>query len=131
MKKLVGKTITKIELDNSDSFIRFHCSDGETLTYECYADCCSEGWIEHISNLESLLGQTVTEVRELDSISVFPTSQESDILYAVEIKTPRRVPFMLEFRNSSNGYYGSCIWEAGKYSWDNEPGEFRELTEDF
>ena len=112
---LIGKEVDKVFMAG-DTYIVFEFTNGKYLTFHADADCCSESWIEHISGIKALKDGIITKVEELDLGSCIPTRQESDQLYGVKIhlkarpdKTIWEPYFYIEFRNSSNGYYGGDL----------------------
>jgi hypothetical protein len=110
MKELVGKTIQAIWIDGDEQgYLSFDTNDGQ-FRYVAQGDCCSESWFYHILGADALLGHTVTSVVEVDMPD--PTDgfsrQEVDQLYGINIRTDVGMADV-EFRNSSNGYYGGWV----------------------
>jgi len=104
MEELVGKKILGIFPDSSS--IVFATSDGG-LSYTVEGDCCSHSWFESIQGVEALMHGTVSRVEPLalggdedagDSYSVVK-------VYGIRIVTDKGYA-TIEYRNSSNGYYG-------------------------
>jgi hypothetical protein len=92
-------------------------------------DCCSESWIEHVDGLRGLFDNPINGTEEVRIGEVIATRQDFDQLYSFTILLdgyPNK--FQIEFRNSSNGYYGG--WMGLSDSDDNLDG-FRELNDDF
>lgn len=140
MKQLIGKTIGAVYVSDCRSYIRFVDTESNNYDYHMYGDCCSESWIEHQSGLTNLVGKTVTEVEERTLGEVAATRQEVDVLYSITITAPEMwEPAIIEFRNSSNGYYGGSVeYVAGPGELDYEAQyyepadiDYREITEDF
>ena len=134
LKKLVGKTITEVWLDPSDQhYLKFVTDDGDYVYY-AEGDCCSECWFYQISGFDALLGHTVLECEdvEMGEISDGKTRQEFDELYGVKIKTTGGRA-LLEFRNSSNGYYGGnlVLLTDSQVAGEKEHGWSFETTHDF
>lgn len=120
MKELIGKTITKIEIDKDNQhYICFTDSEGNAWCYHAEGDCCSESWFYHI------LGFSGTPVKVLNVAEVeMPNGytyvvnhdgksrQEEDQIYGYKLTVEgnswqRHID--VEFRNSSNGYYGGWL----------------------
>ncbi len=112
LKELIGKTVSEVHLDSGNqSLLMFVLHDGETIYYEALGDCCSESWFSDGTNIQALLGGTVVSVDELEEKTVTDDRmrQDVDILYGYAIRTDKGTA-TINFRNSSNGYYGgSCV----------------------
>jgi len=102
MKELVGRKIIGI-------FPKSECiifdTDKGGLSYTVEGDCCSYSWFESIQGVDALLLGTVTEVEELFIDSWTDETDELIQSYGFKIKTNKGYA-TIEFRNSSNGYYG-------------------------
>ncbi len=125
---LVGKKINELWMSDNDVQMTFVTDDGE-FSFCCDADCCSESWINHINFVECLLGGTVESVDDIDMFSLLgvepaATRQEYDQVLFHRIFTDRG-SCTIEFRNSSNGYYGGSLepWNGSTKS--------KQITEDF
>lgn len=130
LEDLIGKRVDGLYI-NGDTSIKLQ--SGEQW-YELYtdADCCSESWIAHVDGSHEgfggVIGATITEVREVTIGEAIGTRQECDELYATYLKHDNYGgEFAIEYRNSSNGYYGG--WLAVQESDDNLLG-YKKL-EDF
>lgn len=84
-----------------------------------------------MSGLENLLGQTIRAIRE-NAEAEAPEDgkgrQEVDVLYSYTIETDKGLAD-IEFRNSSNGYYGGVL-----IRWDGaipKEADMRPLTSDY
>jgi len=116
LNKLVGKTISEISLSVCKEYIQFKINEG-LITWFTDQDCCSESWIEHVTlpfgfeNSDKSF--EVISIEEIDLGEVVPTRQEVDQLYGLKIlgniKKWGNSEIYIEFRNSSNGYYGGSM----------------------
>jgi hypothetical protein len=100
--------------------------------------CCSSSWIEHLEGVDNILGHLVIAVEDVEIDKVLPTNRrgydidehgeehESLQLYGVKITTDVGTA-LLEFRNSSNGYYGGSI----SYTEAPVHKDVNPVTEDF
>ena len=109
---LVGRKVLDVMMNPECTFVRFITDQGD-LDYFCFADCCSESWINHVNSLDELIGGTVKSVDAVDLYTALgvepePTRQECDDVLTYRIFTEKGVCSM-EFRNSSNGYYGGSL----------------------
>lgn len=105
---LVGCLIKEVNLTHNKEKINFKLED-ITLKYNCVGDCCSTSWIESIDDMENMINSKILsiEMLELETIKNHP---EYDSLKRLDylIKTSKG-DTRLEFRNSSNGYYGGSL----------------------
>lgn len=111
MKKLIGKKITGLRINEDQSVLAFYTDQG-VIAYETRGDCCSETWFADITGVSALLGGTVQTANEvsMDGYNVKDgrTRQEYDEAYGVKLTTDKGYSDIV-FRNSSNGYYGGSI----------------------
>lgn len=128
---LVGKKILAVQMNPTKDYVRFITTMGN-LDYNCYGDCCSESWVNHVNDIANLIGGAVTQVEEFDFYSMLgaepePTRQDSDDVLFHRIHTDKGV-CVIEFRNSSNGYYGGSF---EKDDGGHEPQDLVDISEDF
>lgn len=135
MQELVGQTIVSVEIDPSHCYLRFKTENRDILIYETEGDCCSSSWIEHVENADQLVGAKVEGVQNVDmSHKNEDNSDKYECLqvYGVKILLKDRPTFFLEYRNSSNGYYGGYITGPLEPKYLPKKGlVFNPLTEDF
>jgi len=133
----IGKTITKVELTSCDHGIRLHFSDGTVAAGKTDGDCCSYTWIEHVSLPAMGFPATITDWRDLD-LDRADQDDDGDVIafYGLEIVTDRG-SLVIDYRNSSNGYYGGSLewgddghYYGGVHDQNIPTGEWVELTED-
>ena len=108
MEQLIGKTISGFNLDPDKCWIEFNTSDGEKLHYEAHAECCSYSWIESIEDLDNLIGETIISVDEKDIDGRQEEEHEWLQVYNYDLNTCKG-SCTIDFRNSSNGYYGGSL----------------------
>ena len=137
LELLVGLRILSVSINDDDTVLVFETDKGQ-MAFLAEGDCCSESWFSAINGLDSLLGRFVLEVRQRPEISVPGTRQEFDELYGyfllaaddsgkTALATTPNGTCEIEFRNSSNGYYGgSCERLGGPYQ-----GHLRPIKSDF
>jgi len=107
---LLGHRVLGIEIDhNEQRYLRFHTDKGD-LCYYAWGECCSESWFYHVLGVDCLLDQQVTKctVSIMGDIEDELVRQDYDKLYKITITTERGY-CDIEFRNSSNGYYGGWV----------------------
>lgn len=114
MEGLKDKIIKEINVfgDYHDN-IQF-LTDGEQQCYNAYGDCCSSSFFSEILNPQNILGQKITEVKEIDlepgeaPIRKGTSEDDHEQIYGIHI-TSEKGTCTIIFRNHSNGYYGGSI----------------------
>ena len=110
---LPGHTLLSWELSPDRTQLTLDTTDGEFLL-ETLGGCCSTSWIE---DLDLVSGQ-IAAAEEIDLGSIELGSrhedvqdrlQDTQVAYAVVFKMRDGQEGRLEFRNSSNGYFGGQI----------------------
>jgi len=120
-QKLVGLTVTSIDLsDDRTTLILTGERDGAQATYrlETEGDCCSQTWIEGVYEESALIGHTIAKAEELKLTTAFNGNDHTALgegfyedgmaFYGLALSTERG-RFVIDYRNSSNGYYGGSI----------------------
>jgi hypothetical protein len=120
--------IIRVLITNDKSTLYFE-TDGEPFAIIVYGDCCSQAWIEHVTGVEDCLGAKILEHKRYPQIDVYGSYQKYDVLYQsrftltktddehyqhhlVEVPppSPPQLGYLgLEYRCSSNGYYGASV----------------------
>lgn len=137
-KDLVGKTVTAIKVDEPKGGTIIFETDAGTFLYQAEGDCCSSSWFEHVTGVESLIGQRVEMAEEIEAPAIPPEDEAGhDVLcnYGYRLTTAKGF-FEIEMRNDSNGYYGGYVvggeYKATSGSWVGSLlAEAMPLTEDF
>lgn len=118
IKEMKGKTLGSVELAKDKSSITFQMTDGSTYSFGVEGDCCSHSWIEHLEKPGDVAGAVFLELKE-DSMDVTDDdienpmgkdyrAHESLMKYQSHFHTTKGV-ITLDYRNSSNGYYGGYL----------------------
>lgn len=106
---VIGKALSAVEIaaDKESFVLRF--TDGSRAVYLVEGDCCSYSWVEHVDVPPDALGQPILSVEEYD-VETVEEHPEHDCLqvYQTRLETTKGT-VALEYRNSSNGYYGGYI----------------------
>lgn len=111
-KNMLNRKIASVELNNPKDTITFTFQDGFERTFSVEGDCCSSSWIEHLEMPNDIVGATLLDVDD-----GAPITQDHDAhddggeciqVYNTAFKTDRG-EIVLEYRNSSNGYYGGYL----------------------
>lgn len=114
MNPLVGKVIESIWLADDKEAIKFKIQgEAEPIIALAYGDCCSHTWIENAENVEAILGHPVLASDNVD-LDREEGKDGYDVIkfYGFNIDTIGGT-CKIDFRNSSNGYYG------GDLTWPN------------
>ena len=91
--------------------VTFWFKDGKGVRYPVEADCCSSSWIEHITIPSGIEGKTITGVKDARMKPHTPVAQDSwefIAVYHTAFATDAG-EIIVEYRNSSNGYYGGWL----------------------
>lgn len=123
-KCLDDKIIIGIELSEDKEAIRFLILNEEAIIARCDADCCSHTWIEHVELPAMGFPAKVLKVESLDLPGV-PDPSEDEVInvYGLKITTDKG-DLIIDYRNSSNGYYGGSLsWPDDKYFYGGVYGQ--------
>jgi len=128
---MVGRTLARVAMSKakgSDDRISFAFQDGSEAVFDVEGDCCSSSWIEHLELPGEVNGAVVLSVEDSDAVDATENDalnplggtsddeyrsreHESLQVYHTRINTDRG-EIVLEYRNSSNGYYGGYLSEV-------------------
>lgn len=108
---LANKTCKDIVI--TEGFIGFELEDSEVISFAPMGDCCSNSWIEHFDQpVTPCLIYSFKQIEISPSFEETPTKtsniEEEIRYYFYEINTDKG-SFLIEMRNSSNGYYGGWL----------------------
>lgn len=121
---IVGKTITALEIAEDKEALRFVLADGECIV-RCDADCCSHTWIEHIELPALGFPAIVIAVDDLDLDRAPDDDGDYTVVkfYGCKVTTDRG-EIVIDYRNSSNGYYGGSLsWPDDEYFYGGVYGQ--------
>lgn len=106
---LVGKTILSVEIAKDKMAIKFNTNAGEIIA-KTDGDCCSHSWIEEVE-LPALGFPALC--LSYENMNFVKPSKEFDgdhiQFYGCKIITDKG-EIIIDYRNSSNGYYGGNLW---------------------
>ena len=103
---LVGAVI--LSMTHDDDAITF-VTDKGTCTAHTYGDCCSSTWIESVELPARGFPATVQEVLNVDLPSPASDRDREEMqYYGLRIVTDNG-DIDIDYRNSSNGYYGGSL----------------------
>jgi hypothetical protein len=107
LKKLEGLRIISYTLSSDKRILTLHTLIGD-IVLEAWGDCCSESWIEHLSVPKLPATILSVEDKDLGECMSDGSRQDYDQAYSTILKTSQG-DFEIEYRNSSNGYYGGWL----------------------
>lgn len=117
---LIGQTLVAIYLADDNQAIKFVIAGGVNIIARAEGDCCSHTWIENVKNAEALIGSPIVSVEDIqmpgepDKV----TGEYDDVIAYYGLKlTTAKGDCVLDYRNSSNGYYGGYLVWLGEYSY--------------
>lgn len=123
---LLGKVIDSFELHKEGSFVRFNCAGGCVVEAHVEGDCCSEAWIETVDVPALGFPAKVLSIKDLELGEISADELAEDVKFPVELQewvsyygvkiSTDRGDMLIDFRNTSNGYYGGsvCWHEASR-----------------
>ena len=121
---LDGKTITQIEIATDKRAMRFMIEGADPIVAKADGDCCSSTWIEHVELPALGFPAKVLKVEDID----LPGSNDNDseyeclAVYGLKITTDKG-EVVIDYRNSSNGYYGGNLSWPGEYFYGGVHGQ--------
>ena len=114
---LKDAVILGIELAEDKQAIKFLIKDEKFVIALADGDCCSHTWIEHIELPASGFPAQVSSIEDIELPGSDNNHPEHDCLqvYGLKISTDKG-DIVIDFRNSSNGYYGGSLeWDADRH----------------
>ena len=125
MNPLVGKTLTGVKLAKDKEAILFQTTEGDIVA-QCDGDCCSSTWIESIENTIRSFPAVVLVASDIED--GLPETIENDSnyeclqFYGFKVDTDKGV-LVIDYRNSSNGYYGGSLCWPGDHHYGGVYGQ--------
>jgi hypothetical protein len=113
---IVGKRIVAVYIADDKMALRFDLEDGTSVIARTDGDCCSHSWVESVEGPERLLGvvQSAQDINMPDLGT--PPEHECLSYYGYKITTDKG-DCIIDYRNSSNGYYGGwLVWPSEGYN---------------
>lgn len=119
---LIGKTVTSVKIASDKEALLFITTEGEFVV-RVDADCCSHTWIEHVE-LPTEIPFVITGSVELELNKPDEQTEEHDCLafYGHKLTTDKG-DMVIDYRNSSNGYYGGSIVFPDEYFYGGVYGQ--------
>lgn len=115
---MLNKPLSNVLLVDDGSKVSFGFQDGSRRSFRVEGDCCSYSWIEHLELPSSVAGAVITSVD--DSAPITQDHDDHDSANGDDYISVYNTAFnttygtiVLEYRNSSNGYYGGYLVDLG------------------
>lgn len=106
------KPLSSVLLDAASEVLTFKFEDGTQARFSVEGDCCSHSWIEHMEVPQDVAGRTLVSVED-SPMETPDTVEQSEWEVVQSYRTTFRLDngeaITLEYRNSSNGYYGGYL----------------------
>lgn len=107
-QQIVGQRVTAVDLSPDREHLTLRFVGGGHIRLYTEGDCCSRSWVEHLEVPAGLDGATLLRIEDSDGIEVEHPDHECLKVYNTRFVTDRGA-IVVEFRNSSNGYYGGWL----------------------
>lgn len=109
-KNMLNRKLAGVDLDQSRDRVVFKFQDGFERAFTVDGDCCSQSWIEHLEMPNDVVGATLLDVEDV-GMGEIDDPEYCLQVYNTRFKTDRG-EIVLEYRNSSNGYYGGYLTDT-------------------
>ena len=114
---LIGKLLTDLLIAKDKKALKFMTTEGDIIA-KTEGECCSETWIEHVEMPALGFPCTVIAVEDIGECKEeewINGDDERILFYGFKITTASG-DIVIDYRNSSNGYYGGdLIWPGDNY----------------
>lgn len=119
-EEIIGKALKQLKIaDDKEAILLVF--EGSEVVVKCDADFCSHTWVEHIEMCE-----LPANVLSVEDISMNKDAEEIDgdyiQYYGCKIKTTKG-EIIIDYRNSSNGYYGGDLRWGDEYFYGGVYGQ--------
>jgi len=107
------RPLYSVSLNDSKDIVTFTFQDGGMIQYSVEGDCCSHSWIEHLEVPNEVNYRTLVSVEDspMDTPDAAIPDNEYEVIqsYRTTFRLDNGEAITLEYRNSSNGYYGGYL----------------------
>lgn len=108
LKELIGKKVLTVFMNNNKDKFSIFFDDNTTARFHVEGDCCSSSWIEHLTYPDDLKEAEILDITEQTMEAREDPEYEYLQVYETRFRTTKG-DIVLEYRNSSNGYYGGYL----------------------
>jgi len=105
---MANKPLDFITVSENKEYLTFSFQDGTNAIFRAVGDCCSSTWIEHLELPLDVSGKVLLSVEEKD-LDTFVEDYETIQIYQTRFVLSSGETISIEYRNSSNGYYGGWL----------------------
>ena len=128
---LVGRVLNGIKISPDNCAISL-LTDVGVLYADAVGDCCSSSWIEHIEVPALGMPALIVAVEDLDMLDLGDQDGHECMQYYGYKITTDSGDLVIDYRNSSNGYYGGWLqWQDEFNSPLSCDTEWRDVIYDF
>lgn len=116
-KNMLNKKLSSVVLSGSGGTVTFRFQDGSARAFDAEGGCCSTSWVEHLELPGDIDGATLLSVEDSANVTQDHETHDEEnggdciSVYNTVFRTDRG-DIVLEYRNSSNGYYGGYLVDA-------------------
>ena len=132
IRGMKNKIVKDVLISKDKTLIVFVCTTGN-YAFQTEGDCCSHSWIEHLSGIRTL--KSKKPIERVTDIAMPPAESCNDYdvikTYGVQFDIAGKGHFTIEYRNSSNGYYGGSIEFCNGGISDKTMSELTSVKKDF
>lgn len=108
-REILGERIESVELSADKESLVLHLQNGKDATFTTDGDCCSSTWVEHLTVPGGIKGARITGYKDSGTVDSFNDPYHDVVqVYSTAIITTAG-EIIVEYRNSSNGYYGGSL----------------------
>ena len=122
IEAMKGKELLSVDIAANKESVTFRFMDGTSQSFQVEGDCCSRSWIEHLELPCDVRGLVIEGFHEdyMDATGddkYNPPTPDDEYshrmhdclkVYSSKFVTSKGA-IVLEYRNSSNGYYGGSL----------------------
>jgi len=132
---LIGKTVTDMKIAEDKKAILFITTEGE-LIVRADGDCCSSTWVENINTPPMGFPAKILTIENLDMPNKETKTEDCEVIayYGCRITTDKG-DIDIDYRNSSNGYYGGNLsfpgddyFYGGVYSQNVSNNDWKDIV---
>jgi hypothetical protein len=105
---LADSPLRAVTVNDAKDHVTFAFEDGTEATFRVEGDCCSHSWIEHLDVPSAVIGERLVSVEDARVSREDGADYECLQVYKTSFRTAKG-DIVLEYRNSSNGYYGGYL----------------------
>ena len=120
---LIGRTLTGVKIAEDGRALLFQTSEGDVIA-RADGDCCSHTWVEHVALPARGFPCLVSGVENLDMPDLGSPDEYGLIQYYGCKVVTSNGDMIIDYRNSSNGYYGGSLeWPDSGYFYGGVFGQ--------